>query len=175
MADELPLLTFSDAAAFEAWLAEQPDGSSGAWLRFAKKGAPAQTLSKTEAIDCALAHGWVDGQLGSLDEHYFKTRFTPRRPKSVWSQINCERVEQLLAVGRMDPRGQAQVDLAKADGRWSSAYAPQSRAASDDDLGAALDAEPNARSFFEALIPQTGIPSSTGFNRRRRRKSAPRK
>jgi uncharacterized protein YdeI (YjbR/CyaY-like superfamily) len=151
MVDELPLLTFSDAAAFEAWLAAQPDDAAGAWLRFAKKDAPAQTLSKTEAIDCALIHGWVDGQLGRIDEHYFKTRFTPRRPKSAWSQINCVRVEQLLKAGRMKPPGQAQIDLAKTDGRWSAAYAPQSRARADDDLGAALDAEPNARSFFEAL------------------------
>jgi uncharacterized protein YdeI (YjbR/CyaY-like superfamily) len=151
MVDELPLLTFSDAAAFEAWLATQPDDAAGAWLRFAKKDAPAQTLSKTEAIDCALIHGWVDGQLGRIDEHYFKTRFTPRRPKSAWSQINCVRVEQLLKAGRMKPPGQAQIDLAKTDGRWSAAYAPQSRARADDDLGAALDAEPNARSFFDAL------------------------
>jgi uncharacterized protein YdeI (YjbR/CyaY-like superfamily) len=151
MVDELPLLTFSDAAAFEAWLAAQPDDAAGAWLRFAKKDAPAQTLSKTEAIDCALIHGWVDGQLGRIDEHYFKTRFTPRRPKSAWSQINCVRVEQLLKAGRMKPPGQAQIDLAKTDGRWSAAYAPQSRARADDDLGAALDAEPNARSFFDAL------------------------
>ena len=151
MVDELPLLTFSDAAAFEAWLADQPDNSAGAWLRFAKKDAPAQTLSKSEAIDCALIHGWVDGQLGRIDEHYFKTRFTPRRSKSAWSAINCVRVERLLKAGRMKPRGQAQIDLAKTDGRWLAAYAPQSRASADDDFGAALDAEPNARSFFDAL------------------------
>ena len=101
MRDELPLLTFSDAAAFESWLTAQPDDAVGAWLRFAKKGAPEQTISKSDAIDSALVHGWVDGQLGRIDEHYFKTRFTPRRPNSAWSQMNCKRVEQLVIMGRI--------------------------------------------------------------------------
>lgn len=149
--DDLPLLTFADSTAFESWLAAQPDDAAGAWLRFAKAGAPEHTLSKSDAIDCALVHGWVDGQLGRVDEHYFKTRFTPRRPGSAWSQINCERVERLLAAGRMSPKGQAQIDRAKADGRWAAAYAPQSQAAPDDDLKAALDAEPRARAAFDAL------------------------
>ena len=151
MHDELPLLTFPDATAFESWLTDQPDDAVGAWLRFAKKGAPEQTLSKSDAIDCALLHGWVDGQLGRVDAYYFKTRFTPRRPNSAWSQMNCERVERLLVAGRMKPKGQAQIDRAKADGRWAAAYAPQSQAAPDDDLKAALDAEPRARALFDAL------------------------
>jgi uncharacterized protein YdeI (YjbR/CyaY-like superfamily) len=149
--DQLALLTFPDAAAFESWLTAQPDDAVGAWLRFAKKGAPEQTISKSDAIDCALVHGWVDGQLGRIDEHYFKARFTPRRPNSAWSQMNCKRVEQLAIAGRMMPKGQAQVDRAKADGRWAAAYAPQSQAAPDDDLNAALDAEPAARALFDAL------------------------
>lgn len=148
---ELPLLTFSHAAEFESWLADQPDDAVGAWLRFAKKGAPEQTISKSDAIDSALVHGWVDGQLGSVDASYFKTRFTPRRPDSAWSKMNCERVERLLIAGRMKPKGQAQIDRAKADGRWAAAYAPQSQAAPDDDLKAALDAEPSARALFDAL------------------------
>ena len=149
--DELPLLTFPDASAFEAWLAAQPENAPGAWLRFAKKGAPEATISKSDAIDCALAHGWVDGQLGRVDEHFFKTRFTPRRPKGAWSQMNRERVEGLLIAGRIRPRGQAQIDQAKTDGRWAAAYAPQSQAAPDDELRAALDAEPAAREFFDTL------------------------
>ena len=150
-ADELPLLTFADASAFEAWLAAQPEHAPGAWLRFAKKEAPEATVSKSEAIDCALAHGWVDGQLGRVDDHYFKTRFTPRRRRSAWSQVNRERVEGLLIAGRIRPRGQAQIDRAKADGRWAAAYAPQSQAAPDQDLKAALDGEPIAREFFDRL------------------------
>lgn len=151
MRDELPVLTFPDATAFECWLTDQPDDAVGAWLRFAKKGAPEQTISKSDAIDCALVHGWVDGQLGSVDASYFKTRFTPRKPRSAWSQVNCERVERLLIAGRMKPRGQAEIDRAKADGRWTAAYPPQSQAAPDVDLNAALNAEPSARAFFDAL------------------------
>ncbi|HLK24513.1 MAG TPA: YdeI/OmpD-associated family protein [Caulobacteraceae bacterium] len=149
--DDLPLLTFADAESLERWLDEQGEGSPGAWLRFAKKGAPQPTVSKSDAIDCALAHGWVDGQLGRVDEHFFKTRFTPRRPRSAWSKINRERVERLEAAGRMHPRGRAQVAQAKADGRWAAAYAGQAEAAPDADLAAALDAEPAARELFDAL------------------------
>ena len=150
-ADDLPLLTFPDAMSFEAWLAEQPDNARGAWLRFAKAGAPEPTISKSEAIDCALAHGWIDGQLGRVDEHFFKTRFTSRRPGSAWSKINRERVERLLAEGRMTPRGLSAVSQARADGRWEAAYASQARAAPGDDLIAALDVEPAARACFDEL------------------------
>lgn len=152
MADsDLPLLTFADAAAFERWLEEHGERAPGVWLRFAKQGAPETTVSKAEAIDCALAYGWVDGQLGRVDEHFFKTRFTPRRPRSAWSQANRDRVERLEQAGRMRPPGLAQVELAKADGRWAAAYAGQSDAAPDADLEAALDAEPAARRLFDAL------------------------
>ena len=149
--DDLPLLTFVDAESLRRWLEEQGGTSPGAWLRFARKGAPEPTVSKSDAVDCALAYGWVDGQLGGLDVHYFKTRFSPRRPKSAWSQINRQRVEQLEQAGRMHPRGRAQVDQAKADGRWAAAYAGQSKAVPDADLEAALTAEPAARALFDAL------------------------
>ena len=148
---DLPLLTFADAVAFERWLDDNGKSSQGAWLRFAKQGAPETTVSKSDAIDCALAHGWVDGQLGRLDEHFFKTRFTPRQSRSAWSQHNCERVEKLDIAGRMRPPGRAQVELAKADGRWAAAYAGQGKAAPGADLNAALDAEPAARQLFDAL------------------------
>ena len=148
---ELPLLTFADAAAFEQWLEIHGASAPGAWLRFAKRGGAETTVSKSEAIDCALAYGWVDGQLGRVDEHFFRTRFTPRRPKSVWSQVNCERVERLERADRMRPPGQAQVEQAKADGRWAAAYPRQSKAAPDADLVAALDAQPAARRMFDAL------------------------
>jgi len=149
--DELPLLTFADAESLERWLDEQGEASPGAWLRFAKQGAPEPTVSKSDAIDCALAYGWVDGQLGRVDAHFFKTRFTPRRPGSAWSLINRQRVERLEHAGRMHPRGRAQADQAKADGRWAAAYAGQGEAAPDADLAAALDAEPRARDLFDAL------------------------
>lgn len=148
---DLPLLTFRDADAFEAWLADQPDAAAGAWLRFGKPGAPEATLSKSDAIDCALAHGWIDGQLGRLDARYYKVRFTPRKARSAWSQLNRERVERLVADGRMKPRGLAEVARAKADGRWDAAYAPPGRATPDPDLLAALDAQPEARRFFDSL------------------------
>ncbi len=149
--DDLPLLVFCDAEAFEAWLAGQPPGAAGAWLKFAKAGAMEATLSKSDAIDCALAHGWIDGQIGRVDGHYFKTRFTPRKARSAWSQMNCERAERLIALGKMTPAGLAEVKRAKADGRWEAAYAPQARAAPDEDLLAALDAQPGAREFFDNL------------------------
>jgi uncharacterized protein YdeI (YjbR/CyaY-like superfamily) len=149
--DNLPLLTFADAASFETWLERHAESAPGAWLRFAKLGAALATIGKSDAVDCALAFGWVDGQLGSLDAHYFRTRFTPRRPTSAWSQANRERVARLQAAGRMRALGQAEVDRAKADGRWEKAYARQSEATADPDLEAALDSEPSARSLFESL------------------------
>jgi uncharacterized protein YdeI (YjbR/CyaY-like superfamily) len=150
-ASNLPLLAFPDVKAFEAWLAGQAETSAGAWLKFAKAGAPAATLSKPDAIDCALAAGWIDGQLGRVDEHYFKIRFTPQKARSAWSQLNRARVERLIASGRMTVRGLAEVERAKADGRWDAAYAPQGRATPDADLLAALDAQPKARAFFDSL------------------------
>ena len=151
MADDLPLLTFRNAAAFEAWLAEQPHDAPGCWVLFAKKGAPEATVDKDEAIDCALIHGWVDSQIGRVDEHYFKTRFTPRKPKSIWSQLNRDRIARLEAAGRMAPAGMAQVELAKADGRWDAAYASASRAEPCAELIAALAAAPDAKAMFEGL------------------------
>lgn len=149
--DELPLLAFSDPAAFKRWLAAQPANSKGAWIKFAKKGAAEATLNKSDAIDLALAHGWIDGQLGAVDEFYFKTRFTPRKPQSVWSTKNCERINKLIELGQMTQQGMAQVDAAKADGRWEAAYPSQSSATLHADLQAALGADPQARQVFEQL------------------------
>lgn len=148
---DLPLLAFPHAEAFETWLADQPKGAAGAWLRFGKPGALETTLSKSDAIDTALAYGWIDGQLGRVDEHYYRVRFTPRKNRSAWSQVNRERVERLIADGRMRPEGLAQVTRARVDGRWDEAYAPQGRATPDPDLLAALDARPDARRFFDSL------------------------
>jgi uncharacterized protein YdeI (YjbR/CyaY-like superfamily) len=151
LSPDLPLLAFPDAESFEAWLADQPERAAGAWLTFGKQRAPEATLSKSDAIDSALAYGWIDGRLGGVDAHYYKVRFTPRTARSAWSQANRERAERLIAAGRMKPQGLAQVTRAKADGRWDAAYASQGRATLDPDLAAVLDAEPDARRFFDSL------------------------
>ena len=109
------------------------------------------SISKAEAIESALAFGWIDGQLDKLDEIFWLTRFTPRGPRSRWSQINVATATKLLAAGRMMPAGVAEVGKAKADGRWDAAYAPQSKAEVPADLQAALDAEPAAKAFFATL------------------------
>jgi uncharacterized protein YdeI (YjbR/CyaY-like superfamily) len=147
----LPILTFADARAFEAWLEAQGPIAPGLWLRLAKKGAPARTLTKLEAIDAALCHGWIDGQLDKYDDHHWLIRFTPRKPRSRWSQLNRTRATGLLAEGRMRPAGVAQIEMAKSDGRWDLAYAPASAAEAPPDLAAALDANPKAAAFFATL------------------------
>jgi uncharacterized protein YdeI (YjbR/CyaY-like superfamily) len=147
----LPILTFADARAFEAWLEAQGPIAPGLWLRLAKKGAPARTLTKLEAIDAALCHGWIDGQLDKYDDHTWLIRFTPRKPRSRWSQLNRTRATGLLAEGRMRPAGVAQIEMAKSDGRWDLAYAPASAAETPPDLAAALDANPKAAAFFATL------------------------
>lgn len=147
----LPILAFADAAAWEAWLAAQPRDSSGIWLKFAKAGAGVPSVSKAEAIDGALCHGWIDGQLYPCDEHWWLTRFTPRKPRSKWSEKNRVRAGELIAAGRMTAAGHAEIEAAKADGRWDAAYASQGSIAVPDDLAVALEAEPSARAFFDSL------------------------
>ena len=147
----LPISVFADSRAFDAWLESQGPIAPGLWLRFAKKGAPEPTLTKSEAIDAALCHGWIDGQLDPYDDHYWLTRFTPRKPRSKWSKLNCTRATALLDQGRMRPAGLAQIEIAKSDGRWDLAYAPASTAEAPPDLAAALDANPKAAAFFASL------------------------
>ena len=147
---DLPVLGFPDRAEFEAWLAAQGSASAGAWIKLAKGGA--QMLGKAEAIDAALCHGWIDGQIAKgTDDTHFLTRFTPRTKRSRWSEKNRTRAEQLIAVDRMHPTGLAAVDAARADGRWGAAYPPASTAQVPADLVAALDNEPAARAFFDTL------------------------
>jgi len=154
MSDEirsgLPVLVLADAPAFERWLAGSPN-VAGAWLKFAKQGSGAVTLSKDAAIDSALCYGWIDGQLGRYDETYFVTRFTPRGARSRWSQINCVRAERLILAGRMRPAGLAHVEAAKADGRWEAAYPSAKSAPTPEDFRRALDASPKAAQAFERL------------------------
>jgi len=147
----LAILAFASAEAWETWLARQPRTSPGLWLKLAKKGVDAPKLTKQEAVDGALIHGWIDGQLGALDDDYFLIRFTPRRAKSRWSKLNCERAEKLMGAGRLTAAGLAEIEAAKADGRWETAYQSQSAAGVPDDLRKALAASPTAREFFESL------------------------
>ena len=120
--DGLAIIGFADAPAFAAWLAGRDETTTGAWLRFAKKGSGTSTLSQQEAIDCALCEGWIDGQAAPQDERFFLVRFTPRRPRSNWSKVNRARAAELIAEGRMRPRGLRETDTARADGRWDRAY-----------------------------------------------------
>ena len=149
--DKLEVLAFPDAASWEQWLSANGAASPGVWMKLGKAGAPEPSVSKAQAIEIALCHGWIDGQLGKLDEAYFLTRFTPRRPSSRWSQVNRKTAERLLSEGRIAPAGLAQIEAAKADGRWDAAYAPQSKAEPPADLLAALAAEPAAEALFREL------------------------
>lgn len=148
---DLPVLAFQSQEAWDAWLAAQPSASSGVWLKLAKKSSGIASVSKQEAIDTALCHGWIDGQLDAFDEDCWLVRFTPRQPKSKWSEKNRTRALQLIEMGRMKAAGLREIERAKADGRWDVAYAPQSTAAVPDDLAAALRKNKKAASFFAKL------------------------
>jgi len=150
MAVELPILAVPDAAALAARIASSPE-APGFWLKLAKKGAGGSSPGKQEAIDVALSWGWIDGQVQRFDAQYFLIRLTPRRTGSVWSEINRSRALALIAEGRMTPRGQAEIDRARASGRWDAAYAPQSRAEVPGDLAEALAATSAAAAAFAAL------------------------
>ena len=147
---ESAILQPAGEADWEDWL-EAHDEATEVWLKLGKKGCPHPSITYAQAIEIALCFGWIDGQIRGFDEHFTLRRFTPRRPRSKWSQINREHVERLIAAGRMRPRGLAEVDAAKADGRWDAAYAPASTITVPDDLRAALDAHPQASAFFETL------------------------
>jgi uncharacterized protein YdeI (YjbR/CyaY-like superfamily) len=121
------------------------------WLKLAKKGNPTPSVSYAEALDVALCYGWIDGQKRPLDDNDWLQRFTPRKPRSKWSKINCAKVDQLIAGGRMRPAGLREVEQAKADGRWDAAYAGQSSATIPEDLQRALDQDERAKAFFEQL------------------------
>jgi uncharacterized protein YdeI (YjbR/CyaY-like superfamily) len=148
---DLPILSFSNAAGFESWLFNQPRTTRGLWLKIAKKGSGVLSLTKAEAIDVALCHGWIDGQLDKYDAHCWLIRFTPRKPRSKWSELNRNRALELIDAGRMTAPGLSEIEAAKADGRWNAAYSPASRATVPPDLQAALDANTKAASFFATL------------------------
>jgi uncharacterized protein YdeI (YjbR/CyaY-like superfamily) len=146
--------TFRSEADFERWLAANHARASEVWLKIFKKASGVPTVTTAQALDIALCWGWIDGIRKSLDDEAFLQRYTPRRPKSLWSQVNRDHVARLTAEGRMTPHGQRQVDLAKADGRWAAAYAPirsTSAATIPEDLRKAIAASPRAEKTFQTL------------------------
>ena len=148
---ELPTLTFESKKKFAEWLAKNHDKSAGAWLKLAKKATGIPSVTYQEALDVALCYGWIDGQKGSFDDKYFLQKFTPRRPKSIWSKINVEKVERLIASGEMKPSGLKAVESAKEDGRWAAAYASQKNISVPVDFQSALEKNKKAKAFFESL------------------------
>jgi len=149
--DELPVHLFSGPAELEDWLDENHESADGVWLKIAKKGAPEPSVTYGEALEVALCFGWIDSQKRGLDETHFLQRFTPRRPRGRWSKINREKAEALIETERMRPAGLAQVEAAKADGRWEAAYEGQGSAKVPPDLQVELDANPAAAKFFASL------------------------
>jgi uncharacterized protein YdeI (YjbR/CyaY-like superfamily) len=145
------VLTFDDAAQWAAWLGSNHDRSDAVWIKVRKKGAARKSITALEAGDVALCYGWIDSVRRALDENYFLQRYSPRRPKGSWSKVNVDRVEALIAAGRMRAPGLAEVKAAKADGRWEAAYESQRNATVPPDLKAALKANGPARDAFDKL------------------------
>lgn len=142
---------FRNAKAFEAWLKKNHAASDGLWLKIAKRDAAEPSVTYAEAVEIALCWGWIDGQKKGLDDQHFLQRFTPRRTRSIWSKINVDKATALIDSGRMQAPGHAQIEAAKADGRWAQAYDGARTSAVPEDLLAALEAEPKAKAFFATI------------------------
>jgi uncharacterized protein YdeI (YjbR/CyaY-like superfamily) len=152
--DPKKIKSFRTEAAFERWMRANHARETELWLRIYKKGSGVPTISNAQALDVALCWGWIDGIRKAFDERSFLQRYTPRRARSVWSQINRKHIARLTAAGRMTPHGQRQIDAAKADGRWDAAYAPIRSATENtipEDLRAAIEASPRAQETFRGL------------------------
>ncbi len=149
--DPLEIMLFETQQDWEQWLEANHTSSPGGRLKIAKKGSGKTSVSYAEALDVALCFGWIDSRRDKFDEEYFLQRYTPRRKKSPWSQVNREKVAALIAAGRMREAGLREVEAAKQDGRWEAAYAPASKIVVPDDLQAALDANDKAQEFFKTL------------------------
>jgi uncharacterized protein YdeI (YjbR/CyaY-like superfamily) len=145
------VLACRDGAEWEAWLADHHTLQAGVWLKIAKKGSGQASVSNDEAVDVALCYGWINGQRKPLDGSWYLQRYTPRRPQSTWSKVNVDKVEALTAAGRMRAPGMAEVEAAKADGRWDAAYEPARTATVPPDLAAALAQDERARRRYESL------------------------
>ena len=145
---------FASRAEWEAWLREHHASSPGVWIRFARKGSGIASVTYMEALQEALRFGWIDGQARAVDDAWYEQRFTPRRPRSIWSKRNRGFAGALIEAGRMEPAGLREVERARADGRWDAAYDAPSTATVPDDLQAALDAAPEAAAFFATVTSQ---------------------
>ena len=149
--DGVEVIAFVDAAAFDSWLIDNHQRQGGVWLKIAKKSSGIPSITDDEAVDVGLCWGWISGQRRSHDGSYYLQKYVPRRPRSVWSQVNVEKVAMLIAAGRMRAPGLAEVAAAKADGRWDAAYVSQRNAAPPPDLVKALARNKAARVFFASL------------------------
>jgi uncharacterized protein YdeI (YjbR/CyaY-like superfamily) len=152
--DGLPKLPFASESEWEEWLEQNHAASGGVWIKMAKKDTGIESVRYPEVLESALCFGWIDGRREALDERFFLQRFTPRRERSRWSRINREKVERMIFEGRMRPAGLAEVERAKADGRWEAAYESQRNSTVPDDLQRELDARPSARAAFTELSRQ---------------------
>jgi uncharacterized protein YdeI (YjbR/CyaY-like superfamily) len=149
--DNLDFIDFTNDAEWESWLANHYDQQDGVWLRIAKKGSCKVSITITEALDVALCYGWIDSQRKSYDQMYYLQRYSPRRAKSPWSMINVRKAEALMAAGRMQAPGLAEIHAAQADGRWDAAYESQKNASVPPDLAAALEQYEQAKHAFDRL------------------------
>jgi uncharacterized protein YdeI (YjbR/CyaY-like superfamily) len=150
MPDDLPIQHFKDQKAWEKWLSANA-GAKGIWLQIAKKDSGIASVNYAQALEVALCHGWIDGQKRGYDEQFFLQRFTPRRPRSLWSKINIDHAERLIAADRMRPGGLREIEAAKADGRWEAAYHSFSSMEVPIELAAALGRNKTAKAFFDQL------------------------
>ena len=152
--DGLPQIPFASGADWEAWLEENHAVSDGVWIKMGKKAAGVESVGHPEVLEIALCFGWIDSRRETLDERWYLQRYTPRRRRSRWSRINRDTVERLTAEGRMRPAGLAEVERAKADGRWDAAYEGQANSTVPEDLQRELDARPEAKASFSELNSQ---------------------
>ena len=149
--DGVEVVAFRDAAAWESWLAGNHELQAGVWLKMAKKSSGIPSVTNDEVVDIGLCYGWVSGQRKSFDESHYLQKYVPRRARSLWSKVNVDKVEMLLAAGRMREPGLVEVRAAQADGRWDAAYASQRNATVPPDVVAALKDNEQAKDFFDSL------------------------
>jgi uncharacterized protein YdeI (YjbR/CyaY-like superfamily) len=146
-----PIQLFEDASAWETWLEANHTTPAGLWLKMSKKASGIASVTYDEALDTALCFGWIDGQRKTHDAQHFIQRFTPRRKRSIWSKRNVDKVAALIESGRMRQAGLAEVEAAKADGRWERAYSASSVVEVPEDFRVALERDAKAKAFFEGL------------------------
>jgi uncharacterized protein YdeI (YjbR/CyaY-like superfamily) len=150
-AKDIQVFTFKDSKEWEDWLQKNYTLNEGIWMKVAKKGSGIASIAIQDALDVALCYGWIDGLRKSYDENYYLQRYTPRRPRSLWSKVNIGKVEALIAAGRMKEPGFAEIAKAKADGRWEAAYESQKNAAVPPDFLSELEKNKKAKTTFESL------------------------